>query len=792
MKTSQPHALALAISALLATLAQPVLAQQSSEIGKITVTGEGDKLGTGLIIDEDTPKAKSTITKAQIEKSRSSSNPFQALALLPGVNSASFDATGLFGGNLRVRGFNSDQMGLTINGAPVNDSGNFAVYPQEYSDMENMCEMFVTQGATDTDAPHVGASGGNVGLTTCAPEDKFRVRVAQSLGQLSYTRSFLRVDTGLLGDFKGYASFSKSQVDKWKGAGQADRDHIDAAAEYKLGASKLSASLLYNRAINNNFRTLTLDQANQLGYNTDFSSTIPQHLPAVKGTAQNEATLASTSTNAGAYYGYSLNPFENALLTTHANLQLDAQTRLDIEPYYWYGYGTGGTQQTTLAESSGGTRLGGGIADINHDGDTLDTVMIYRGSVTQTQRPGVNVKLSHTMDNHKLLGGLWLERARHRQTQPATTLGNDGSIGDLWLRDNLLARNDGALYQGRDWLTISTGKSVFVQDTMDLLDSKLQLIPGLSWRSIQRDFSNYAAFGSGYGADYQVSRTYSQLLPSLAASYQLGPQTQGFASVSKNSRAPSNFELAGAVTSASYTNGAVSSSTVAINDRVKQETSVNVDVGARFKNDDLKASATAFLVKFKDRIASAFDPASALRLDMNVGDSTMKGFELELGTVPVQGFSGYSSLTYTKSTVDQDLLFNAGTVSYLAATSGKLLPDTPKWMAGLAGQYAAGPYMLNLQVKYTGERQVTLVNDQSIPGFVTLDLNAAYQFENIGVFKKPTLRLNVSNLLNKQYYLANSGSGSNFTVNATGTGGSAPSLYMGAPRFSSVTFQVDF
>jgi iron complex outermembrane receptor protein len=231
---------------------------------------------------------------------------------------------------------------------------------------------------------------------------------------------------------------------------------------------------------------------------------------------------------------------------------------------------------------------------------------------------------------------------------------------------------------------------------------------------------------------------------------------------------------------------------VAINDRVKQETSVNVDVGARFKNDDLKASATAFLVKFKDRIASAFDPASALRLDMNVGDSTMKGFELELGTVPVQGFSGYSSLTYTKSTVDQDLLFNAGTVSYLAATSGKLLPDTPKWMAGLAGQYAAGPYLLNLQAKYTGERQVTLVNDQSIPGFVTLDLNAAYQFENIGVFKKPTLRLNVSNLLNKQYYLANSGSGTSFTINATGPGGAAPSLYMGAPRFSSVTFQVDF
>ena len=147
MRTFKLNTVALAMFTMLGA----AHAQQTSEVGKITVTGEGDKLGTGLIIDEDTPKAKSTVTKAQLEKTRSSSNPFQALALLPGVNSTSQDATGLFGGSLRVRGFNSDQMGFTIDGAPVNDSGSFSVFPQEYSDQENLCEIFVTQGATDTE-----------------------------------------------------------------------------------------------------------------------------------------------------------------------------------------------------------------------------------------------------------------------------------------------------------------------------------------------------------------------------------------------------------------------------------------------------------------------------------------------------------------------------------------------------------------------------------------------------------------------------------------------------------------
>jgi iron complex outermembrane receptor protein len=490
MRTFKLNTMALAMFTLLGT----AHAQQSSEVGKITVTGEGDKLGTGLLIDEDTPKAKSTVTKAQLEKTRSSSNPFQALALLPGVNSSSFDATGLFGGNLRVRGFNSDQMGFTVDGAPVNDSGSFAVFPQEYADSENMCEMFITQGATDTEAPHVGASGGNVGLVTCGPEDQQRTRVALSGGELNYARTFVRVDTGKIGDFKGFISYSKSQVEKWRGQGGADRDHVDAKGEYDLGkGSKLSAGLLFNRAITNNFRTLTQADLAKEGYFADFAVTPPPHVTPVNGSKQ-----ADTNPTV-AYYGYALNPFENYLVTGKANLQLNERTRLDIEPYFWYGYGTGGVQQNVLTEvPATGTTLHTGIGDINGDGDTQDTVLVYRGSLTQTYRPGVNVKLSYTLDNHRILGGLWLERARHRQTQTASRVDSAGNIADPWLTsDNALVHyNDGALYQGRNQLTVSTGESVFVQDTIDLLASKLQVTPALSYRKIHRDYSNFANSGT--------------------------------------------------------------------------------------------------------------------------------------------------------------------------------------------------------------------------------------------------------------------------------------------------------
>jgi len=785
MRTYTLKPLTLAIITLLA--AGQLHAQQSSEVGKITVTGEGDKLGTGLMIDDDTPKAKSTVTKAQIDKTRSSANAFQDLNLLPGVNASSQDATGMSGGNLRVRGFNSDQMGFTIDGAPVNDSGSFAVYPQEFTDKENLCELFVTQGGTDTEAPHVGASGGNIGMTSCGPEAKSRWRAAQSFGQLNYLRSYLRYDTGEIGRLKGFLSYSDSSVDKWKGLGESKRQHIDGKVEYDLGkGSSLSAGIMGNYLMNHNYRSLSLAEIAAEGYNADYSNDRPTHLKAVNGTAQSES---AGSVN---YYDYARNPFKNLLLTAKANLQLTPATRLDIEPYYWYGYG-GSTYPTTLTESSNSTYVHGGIADINGDGDVRDKVLVLTGSMTETNRPGVNVKVTHLVDNHKIMAGLWLERARHRQTRPATTIDASGADPDFWLKESQVSYQDGNTYQGRDWRTISTGRSVFLQDTIDLMDSKLQVTPSVSYRDLRRDFSNFAhnatsstsatsASGNSY-LDYRIVKKYSEVLPGLSTSYQFTEKVQGFIGLTENFRAPGNYDYANLIKSSSG-----NTITEMYEPSVKAEKSTNLDIGTRVKGDWGKVSATVFYVDFKDRIASSYDPELGLSHSWNVGDSTTKGLELEGGTAPLHGFSLYGSATYTSSKLDSNM--PSGVNSYYS-TAGKQFPDTPKYMASASVQYATGPYMVNLTAKYTGKRYLTLENDVEIGSYTLLDLNAAWKLPIGGDFgfKNPLIRFNVSNLTNKKYYVANSGSGSNVTINSTV---GAPKVYTGAPRFASVTFQVDY
>ncbi len=791
MKKLKPTRLALLIS--FAFSSPLLMAQQATDVGKINVEGQPGGTDSGLITQEESPKARSAVNRAYMDKLNPSANAFQVIDLLPGVNTFSSDATGLFGGGIRVRGFAGDQMGLTINGAPVNDSGNFAVYPQEYTDSENLCEVFVTQGSTDTDAPHVGASGGNLGMVTCAPKDTFGMRVAMSAGQLNYQRAFARIDTGKFGpsNAKAFVSYSKTTANKFKGPGGADREHIDLAAEVRPSADIfLSASVLYNNAINNNIRALNNSQIATSGRYFDFSSVAPQHLTPVAGTAQTEVSPAD------GFYKYNINPFRNYLLTSKAEFKVNKDLTVSAEPYFWYGYGTGGSQLQLLTEGGTGT-MATRVKDINGDGDILDKVLTYGSSVTETNRPGVTFKANYRVDNHNINVGYWTERAVHRQTGPRVTFDNAGNPSNLWL-DNAsayLLRGDGLAFQARDWKTISTGTSFFAQDSISLMQDKLSLQVGVRNSAIERDFTNYANSGTfGVGRadlDYQIKRTYSKVLPSFGAKYNLDTEKSVFFNVAENFRAPSNFVLSNLLTGGTVVNGVLTGATLR-NPVVGIETSTNFDIGYRLQNKDTTFSGSVFLVNFKDRIAAAWDPVSLTSLDYNVGNVTMKGAELELGQKLNQYFSVYGSLTYTESLMKKDLIVST---TLTEATAGKQMPDTPKILAALALSYKNGPLFGQLTAKHTGKAFSTLVNDQSMDAYALWNFTVGYKLPETAFFKSPEVRFNVDNLTNAEYKRISSPSGSSFTTRALALGtlaGSNPSYNIGAPRFTSVTLRSDF
>ena len=109
----------------------------------------GQDIGGGYMIQEQAKKTRSTVTRDAIDKQSVTANPYQLINLLPGVVQTSNDNTGLNGGDIRVRGFTSDRIGLTIEGMPVNDSGSYSLFPQEYVDAENIGQLSLSQGTPD-------------------------------------------------------------------------------------------------------------------------------------------------------------------------------------------------------------------------------------------------------------------------------------------------------------------------------------------------------------------------------------------------------------------------------------------------------------------------------------------------------------------------------------------------------------------------------------------------------------------------------------------------------------------
>jgi iron complex outermembrane recepter protein len=756
----------------------------SVRLGTITVVGQGDRLGAGQMLNEDAVKARSTVTRQATEKDRATANPYQALALLPGINAYSHDATGLFGGGLTVRGFNSDQLGFTINGVPVNDSGSYSVFPQEYADLENLCTQSVAPGNPDVEAPHIGATGGSVNLITCDPEDMRRLRVSQTLGDLHLSRTFLRADSGRFADGKAkvFLSYSHTQADKWKGAGSARKDHVDSGFSLDLSPDdRILGSVLYNRALNNNYMTMSLAQLAANGYSWDFSpSFTPGHLVGVNGSAQKETGPSP------AFYALSVNPFENAIVSVSGSFKLADNTYLKVQPYLWYGFGTGGTQQTTLSETgflnTATGKLGAGV-DLNADGDTLDTVIVARSSVTHTSRPGVTAELSRSFGSHQFRLGLWYERAEHRQTQPAVPVDNAGNPTDIWLQRGQLLRPDGSVYQGRDWLTLSPAYQVYASDSIGFMDERGVLSLGLRAPRITRDFTNNASEGSNSQTAYRITNTYSELLPQIGLRFNIDKQQQVFANVGKNFRAPPNFAFAPTNNNVKLVNGVPT-----LAGAIEAETSIVTDVGYRYQGPALSLSVTGFNVDFKNRQANAYDPTLDKSIYTNAGDVNNRGIELELGSAPVGGLSAYASLTLQQSEVRNDITLTKGQV---VPTTGKQFPLTPQAMLGASLQYTAGPLYARVKLKRTGTQYATLMNDEQVPGYTVVDLDAGYTMGNLGSLRNAQLRFNISNLTDTKYRNPSSGT----VVNALAVGTTPASTvfyYLGAPSFVSMTLSADF
>ncbi|HYI48511.1 MAG TPA: TonB-dependent receptor [Allosphingosinicella sp.] len=223
----------------------------------VVVTGNRTRDVNGISVP-DTAKAQGVLGQELITTQAPGQSILQTVNLVPGVNFTNSDPYGSSGGNLRIRGFDGNRVSLTFDGIPLNDSGNYAIFSNQQMDPELIEQVNVNLGQTDVDSPTASAAGGTVNYRTRLPSREIAIRAAGSVGDHSYRRGFVSIDSGEWWENgpRAFVSYSNARNDLFRGPGEIYKQQWNARIYYPMGANGdfVSISGHYNRNRNNFYR----------------------------------------------------------------------------------------------------------------------------------------------------------------------------------------------------------------------------------------------------------------------------------------------------------------------------------------------------------------------------------------------------------------------------------------------------------------------------------------------------------------------------------------------------------
>lgn len=704
------------------------------QLSAVQVQAHSLSLGGGLMSVQTAPKAVSTITRDAIVNAAPGATFVQLIDSIPGVNASTDDNNGLANGNYSIRGFTSDEIGTTVNGAPINDSGNYQVYSTEYGDTENIGDITVLQGYPDVDSPISGAAGGSIAWATIDPSHKPGIDVTQSFGSDDYRRTFVRLNTGDTGPFRSWLSYSNNQSNMWRGPGSQDVNKVDGKTIWTIDDNNsISGSFQYNRESNFRYESLTKTEAQQ-DYKQGYDSTL----------------LTPTDSN---FYRLHTNPFKSALVSLDGEFKLSDNLRLSVVPYFQYGNGGSGggttftesTQPLNYYQYSNQDLNGNGVI-----GGKNNKALVYSISNTYTMRPGVIAKFNQDFGlNNSLEYGLWYERPRQEQSQAFSAVDPvTGVPSDIQGQTALLRYPDGTIQRAYNEYTVTETRKAFATDTWTPNDF-WTFTAGASFLSEKRsgfDFEDPGSVRPGY-AQYGVddlSQTYHKWSPTAGVKYQLNEQNQFYFGIGKTFRAPINgavLQNAAAANAPGQTNPASSY----VN---KPETATTADLGWRYYDDTFSASVDAYASNLNNKQITGYDEVTFAPVYLSLPKVHNRGLNTEASYKITSDWTVYASYAYQKSTLETDL-DSLGDGIY--NTKGKTLLNTPRNLGYVRVSYNHGPFWASLDEKVRSSIYGDWSNTERVGGYATLNLSAGWRFNDISSFiTKPYIKLNMFNLTNRK------------------------------------------
>ncbi|RVQ65996.1 TonB-dependent receptor [Croceicoccus ponticola] len=840
-------------SVALVAVAMPIAAHAQSTgsqdfENEILVTG-ARTLGVEGIELPDTPKAKQVLGAEAIRRARPGQAINDIVNLVPGVSFQNNDPWGASGGGFTIRGFGSDRVSQTVDGIPLNDSGNYALYTSQLVDSEVLESVNVNLGTTDVDSPTASATGGTINLRTRKPGDDFGIMTTMTYGDVlskgdyessRYMRGFAMIDTGdITGNgLKAFGSVSYTNYGvPFNPAGEVNKTQVNARIYQDLGDNGdfLSLAGMFNWGRNNFFGSE--DIGTLLGYydgeitkrdrftlyeaSGEYPCSVPDGQVYQGGGIAGVQERYDDRNGCGAAFYRRYNPSDTGNIRAASRFTLSDSLVFTFEPSYQYVKANGGGPDDLREQfyTSGGQSyvgaFGGGYyfgQDLNGDGDLLDRVAGNDPSQTRTDRYGVVSNLIYDLSpEHRVRFAYTYDRARHRQTGELSPMFQNGTPGDYFPMDNPLTVVDGIAINKRDRLSYATLHQFSGEYRGKFMEDRLTTVLGLRMPFFKRelnqncyttsisgfvdcpnagqDLTAYEAANPGYALPQTRTYKYDEPLPNIGLTFDVTNAVSLFANYAKGLSVPGTDPL-------------YDSLYLDENDKVKPvpETTDSFDLGMRFREGRLTAQFAGWYTRYNDRLASAFDPdandGDGATVYRNLGKVEKYGIDGSIAYSPSRNTLLYVFGSLSKSKIADDVLngfCDAGDVTDMVIgcgavgdplflqTGGNSESGTPNYSYGARGQVALGALELGAQVKRTGKRWVNDTNQDRVPAYTLVDLDARYVFAEGPTGGDVALQLNVSNLFD-EYYVGSFGG----TLSDFGT------AQIGSPRAASMSLIIGY
>ncbi|MCA5004833.1 TonB-dependent receptor [Sphingobacterium bovistauri] len=740
-----------------------------------------------MAIDRKTPVAVSTINASLIEEKLGSQEFPELLNSTPGVYATR--AGGGFGDSrLNLRGFQSENVAVMINGVPVNGMENGKIYWSNWAGLSEVTRFMQVQRGLGASKVAVPSIGGTINIATKTIDATKGGHLYQGFGNDGYNKTSFSYSSGLMDNGWAFSVLgSKNTGNGWMEGGKFEAYNYFFNVSKKINEAHTLALTAFGAPQNHSQRFDRL--------------TIQEYRDAPQGLKYN----ANWGVLNGEYQTISQNEYHKPQISLNHNWTINSTSSLSTSAYA--SIATGGSTIDAGSLDFNTFRTNGAYSPIDIDAIVQQNIANPDGSALGYLRTSVN--------DHQWYGVL----------STYTKKVND--------RFDILAGIDGRYYRGKHYQTVSNLLGAkYVADNSDLNNPYNRATVG-----DRVSFDNDGVIGWG-GAFLQGEYSHGPLstfvtLSGSNSSYQridyfkfldsdtkqksevvntLGYQVKGGANYNINTN-HNVFANIGYFEKAPFFNAVFMNNSNTVNEAAEREKIMSYELGYGFRTSTFSANINAYHTAWKDKsFTRSFQNDGINYFGNFLGvDALHKGIELDFNYRPtnalnIKGMVSVGDWKWTNNLPQLQIFDEAQ--NPVGQPVGPIymkdikVGDSPQTSMFLGVNYDVFESLkLGIDYNYFANfhsdfNPTTLIQENmevwKVPNYSLLGVNAVLKLKIAGL--KTSLFANVNNLLDTEYisdgyaiFSPESASSSRLISNSSNT-----QVYYGVGRTWTTGLKINF